>query len=162
MFKFKVNDEVIVKTPHYNGYFDPDTYEVSTGTVIGCNFSQTKNGDEISYTVKVKDDSRKYDESKLELLTDEMKNAAKNRTLLYCPKCGEIFEIDADKTYTVKTIDHNRCVYSDCGYGDYDEFADIEYTHICQKCPKCEEEVRIVFFKEELKETRHNRWGDKK
>ena len=158
MFKFNVNDEVVIKEPFYTEIFDPVTYQVSRGTIVGCNFSRTAKGDKISYTVKVGCSSDEYDESQLELLTDKMKDAVNKSALFYCPKCGELFEVNRDKTYNVKTIDHNRCVYADGEYGDDDKFADIEYTNICQKCPKCGKEVRLFFLKEELKETRHSRW----
>ena len=163
MFKFKIGDEVIVKKPRYHGYFDPKTFEVSTGTVIACNLMQTESGALVSYKVSLSNgDTANFAESSLARFTDKLKNMTKDSFLYYCPKCGQIFKLEGSKTYKETSIAHHQCVYSDCGYGDNDVFADIEYSHIYQKCPNCGEGVRIFINKKELKETRRDRWGDKR
>ncbi len=163
MFKFKIGDEVIIKKPRYHGYFDPKTFEVSTGTVIACNFMRTSSEALVSYKVNLSNGSMaNFDESKLALFTDEFKKIAQDTFLYYCPECGEIFGLGKSETYKETSIEHSQCVYSDCGYGDDDVYADIEYSHVYQKCPKCGKGVRIFFNKKELKETRHDKYGNKR
>lgn len=55
----------------------------------------------------------------------------------HCEHCNTYFDMKTVAGVSRKEVDKGVCVFSDYGYGDWDEFADVEYLKTYKICPKC-------------------------
>ncbi len=80
-----------------------------------------------------------------------------DKDYIKCSKCGKYSLKEQFKTHTDVEVIKNQLVYSDCGYGDDDEFADVTYLVFYNVCPLCNglSEINRYFVKEENRSTRY-------
>lgn len=75
----------------------------------------------------------------VEALKIKLKEATADK--IYCESCQRYFEEKSiTKGQYIDTI-YGACVYTDSGYGDGDEFADVTYLHTVRRCPRCGKEL---------------------
>ncbi len=55
----------------------------------------------------------------------------------HCPKCGKYSLKKKCRVETKEVTDYGVTVYTDCGYGDDDEIADVTYLVYYNVCPVC-------------------------
>ncbi|MBP3255024.1 MAG: hypothetical protein J6M60_00825 [Clostridia bacterium] len=91
----------------------------------------------------------------------EIKEKFYNGTLKNYTKCWNCKKYSLTKDFELvnKTEEHKGVlVYSDCGYGDNDEFADVTYLIEYKKCPKCKalEEKSRMYISEKNRHSRYD------
>lgn len=62
-----------------------------------------------------------------------------NPSVCHCNECDYYFS--SPKDVSTRKVVRNICIYSDAGYGDMDEYADVVYFQSIVSCPKCKEIV---------------------
>jgi len=83
---------------------------------------------------------------------------AKNK--YFCEKCRKYSDIKKLKQTTKTEISRGQCVYTDAGYGDGDEYADVEYLVTYNICPLCKaESYKSKFYINQY--NRHDRYGNR-
>lgn len=97
-------------------------------------------------------------ESELRTLKSLLEEATKDK--IYCSGCDSYWAKDQVMVGSFTETKKGECVFTDCGYGDDDEFADVTYNHIITRCPKCGQELsrQSIWMKET---NRHDRYGNK-
>lgn len=61
-----------------------------------------------------------------------------------CPACHTYFEKNKIKKQQEEKLIKNCLVYTDCGYGDDDKFADRKYRVTFCNCPKCGQRYELT------------------
>lgn len=71
-------------------------------------------------------------------LQEELKSATVG--LIKCTGCDSYFKPEdlTEGSYKETTTE---CVYTDAGYGDDDEYAEVTRIYIVKRCPKCGKEL---------------------
>lgn len=59
----------------------------------------------------------------------------------YCNNCNNYFLKAELQTESELKTEYGQCVYTDAGYGDDDEFADVTYRYIWYICPNCHSKI---------------------
>ena len=74
----------------------------------------------------------------LKILENELEKATEG--MVKCHKCNAYYD---PKNLSVGTYDETKTetVYTDCGYGDDDELAEVTRRHVVKRCPKCGYEI---------------------
>ncbi len=91
----------------------------------------------------------------MEVLTKEKKKLLDDS--YYCKECKQYFEKLHWGHRTEEELHKGVCVFTDAGYGDDDEYADVTYRIYYLVCPYCG--ARKEFSKIKLKEeNRRGRW----
>jgi len=100
------------------------------------------------------DNDKVFDEiDRAESALLELRNEYRSRLYkkyYFCSKCNKYYLRNAWKEEINKEINYGVVVYSDCGYGDNDEIADVEYNVKYKVCPKCGN--KAVIGKETIRE----------
>ena len=100
--------------------------------------------------------SIKEQDELLDMAINEMEEYRKiiKDNKIHCRACGEYFD-NTVKTTSEECTLKNECVYSDSGYGDTDEYADVTYLITFYICPYCghKNEKRRMYLREA------NRWS---
>ena len=92
----------------------------------------------------------------METLTEKKKELLDNS--YYCNKCNQYFEKIHWGHRTEEELHKGICVFTDAGYGDDDEYADVTYKVYYLVCPYCG--ARKEFSKIAIKEeNRRGRYG---
>ena len=76
----------------------------------------------------------------------------------YCVACEKYYRTKSYK-YTEADVKTTICVYTDCGYGDNDEYAPAIYHIKYRICPKCGDR-REIESKMTWRGKSHTRYGD--
>lgn len=101
---------------------------------------------------KIKDQINKTKADIESIINKSIKN------LLRCPKCGKYINPQSVESKYKNKTELGVCIYSDCGYGDDDEYADITYQIIYKKCPFCNNDIETSRYK--ISESnRRNKYG---
>lgn len=112
-------------------------------------------------SLPVKDRIDKLNEIKDEVereLTKARKNLQEN--YIYCKKCNQYHPKEYLQTISRTETSVGECVFTDAGYGDYDEFADVIYlvtSYVCPSCGSNIEKGRTTLYTS----NRRDRWGNK-
>ncbi len=91
--------------------------------------------------------------AELRVLEAQLEKAAKDKVL--CPGCNTYFDKKQLMTGQFQETVKNECVYTDAGYGDTDEYADVTYLRTVVRCPKCGRELK----RNSIKIGEANRWS---
>ena len=87
----------------------------------------------------------------------EIHNITKGK--IHCGHCDNYFS-NSDATYKEETRTIRECVYTDCGYGDDDLYADVKYKILYYICPYCGNDTEKS--KQYISEgPSFDRWGNK-
>lgn len=100
---------------------------------------------------KVQEDLSKELESRRKIFTSKYK---------HCSTCGKYYLRKDEKKDSVNELHRGVCVWTDCGYGDDDVFADVTYLVTYAICPLCKKHNDILSKFTINESNRRDRWGN--